>query len=74
MKTVLIDILNEKAIKLLKELEELKLIKFLDGDTPADNSKLPRKASDYKGIISPELSEELQEHIRQSRNQWQNRI
>jgi len=70
MKTVRIDILNERAINLLKELEELKLIRLVDQKTDA----VSLKASDYKGIISSELADKLQEHVQQSRNQWQQRI
>ena len=72
MKTVTIDILNDGAINLLKELEALKLIKF--NEEPSNPDILLKKASDYKGIISPELADQLQEHVRQSRNQWQQRI
>lgn len=30
----------------------------------------PKKASDFKGILSPELTEALQKHVQQSREQW----
>ncbi len=72
MKTVTIDILNEKVMSLLKELEALNLIKMLNAksETPTDK----KKASDYKGIIPPEVSDKMQEHIRQSREEWQHRI
>lgn len=29
-----------------------------------------KKASDFKGILSPQLTEALQQHVQQSREQW----
>ncbi len=33
-------------------------------------AKKNKKASDYKGILSTELTEELLKHVQQSREQW----
>jgi hypothetical protein len=77
MKTVIVDILNEKALNLLRELENLKLIKLLNSDSVEEALSLYRKGkrpSEYKGIIPADLADQLQEHIKQSRNQWQQRI
>ncbi len=71
MRTITINILNEKAINLLKELESLDLIKML---TPSEHLPSPkRKPSDYKGVIPTELNEPMQEGIKKSREEWQNR-
>ncbi len=75
MKTLTIDILNEKVISLLRELEALNLIKVLNTKSSLkDRPPGRKKASDYKGIIPDELGEKMQEHIRQSREEWQHRI
>lgn len=77
MKTIMIDILNEKAINLLRELEALNLIKMLNKDVKPSLKEIPpvkKKASDYKGIIPAEVGEKMQEHVRQSREKWQDRI
>ena len=29
-----------------------------------------KKAADFKGILSPELTEDLQQHVEKSREQW----
>lgn len=33
-------------------------------------AKKNKKPSDYKGILSPALTEALQKHVQQSRKQW----
>lgn len=38
-------------------------------DKPATTKN--KKASDFKGLLSAELTEELQQHVQQSREQWQ---
>jgi hypothetical protein len=73
MKTISIDILNEKAINLLKELEALKLIK-MNGTDSVQQTSIKKKASDYKGIISSKMADEMNDYIRQSREEWRHRI
>jgi len=77
MKTVIVDILNEKVLNLLRELEDLNLIRLLSSDSVKESSIIynqKKKASDYKGIIPTNVADQLQEHIKQSRDQWQQRI
>lgn len=73
MKTITIDILNEKAINLLRELEALNLIKILKKDALPPSKKLSQKKtrpSDYKGIIPSEVAEKLQDYVSKSRKEW----
>lgn len=77
MSTITIDILNERAINLLQELEALNLIKMLKKDVKPPqkaNPAVKKKASEYKGIIPPEVGEKMQEYVRQSREEWKDRI
>ena len=64
---MLIQLTNQKAAGLLHELEELHLIKVLQENTAATKPKLSDK---YKGIISKEQGQQLNEHIKQMRNEW----
>ncbi|MFN4145660.1 MAG: hypothetical protein ACK4GN_07535 [Runella sp.] len=64
--TFLIEVTNEKAIGLLHELEELQLIKVLKTDIALPKKRLSDK---YKGIISKEQANELNDHIRTMRNE-----
>ena len=67
--TILIQLTNKKAAGLLHELEELQLIKVLKQNTVDSKPKLSEK---YKGIISKEKGQKLNEHIKQMRNEWNN--
>ena len=69
MDTVLIQLTNNKAMKLLRELEELHLIKVLKKDKTSSQLKLSHK---YKGIITKEEGKSLNEHIRKMRSEWNN--
>jgi len=74
MQAVTIDSLNNKVMNLLKEMGALGLIRLAKQKSPGDIFLVDKRASVYKGIISSELADQLQEHIGQSRNQWQHLI
>ena len=67
--TMLIQVTNQKAVGLLYELEELDLIKVLKENFTTDKTKLSDK---YKGIISKEQGQSLNEHIKEMRSEWNN--
>lgn len=67
--TMLIQVTNQKAIGLLHELEELRLIKVLKENFAPVKTKLSDK---YKGIITKEQGQNLNEHIKQMRSEWNN--
>lgn len=67
--TMLIQVTDKKAVGLLHELEELRLIKVLKENFAPVKTKLSDK---YKGIISKEQGQNLNEHIKQMRNEWNN--
>lgn len=64
MNTMLIQLTNQKAVKISFELEELCLIKVLKKNVISDQ-KLSEK---YAGKLSKEFAEDLQKHISESRN------
>jgi hypothetical protein len=65
--TMLIQVTNQKAVGLLHELEELDLIKVLKENFAPVKIKLSDK---YKGIITKEQGQNLNEHIKQMRSEW----
>lgn len=67
--TMLIQITNQKAVGLIRELEELDLIKVLNPNFVPVKQKLSDK---YKGIISKEQGQNLNEHIKKMRSEWNN--
>ena len=67
MRTIIIDIINEKAIHLLQDLELLKLIRLR-------KEKSGRKRTDwgkYKGAMSKQSISELDQQLNELRNEWQ---
>ncbi len=64
MDTMLIQLTNHKAVKLLHELEELNLIKVLKENI------LPKEklSNEYRGILSKSEGENLNVHINQMHN------
>jgi hypothetical protein len=69
MDTMLIQLTNQKALKLLYELEELNLIKVLK-----ENVQTKQKLSEkYAGKLPSDIANELQDYVTKSRNEWNNR-
>ena len=66
METVLVQIKNKKAYKLLRNLEDLHIIKLIKKKHSGD-----QKLSDkYRGALSGKVADELHEYVDQSRSEW----
>lgn len=68
METVLVQIKNSKAYKLLEDLEDLQILKVLK-KTILPQQKLSEK---YKGVFSKEDAENFNEHTQTMRKEWDN--
>ncbi|AMR33745.1 hypothetical protein A0256_21070 [Mucilaginibacter sp. PAMC 26640] len=69
METVLLQINNRKAYRLLEDLEDLDIIKVLNKSI-APKQKLSEK---YAGKLPSDVADELQQYVAQSRKEWNNR-
>lgn len=69
METVLVQINNNKAYKLLEDLEDLHILKVLKKNN-LPKQKLSEK---YAGKLPSDIADELQNYVTQSRNEWNNR-
>jgi hypothetical protein len=69
METVLVQIKNSKAYRLLEDLEELHIIKVLKKSS-RPGSKLSEK---YAGQLPAEVADELQIQASESRGEWNDR-
>ena len=68
MVTVLVQINNNKAYKLLENLEELHVLKVLK-----KSMKQSLSLSDkYAGKLTSKTADELQDYVNESREQWNN--
>jgi hypothetical protein len=76
METVLIEISNQKAYKLLEDLEALHILKVLKKSkqpvTIGQDKK--KKPSAFFGTLSREEGEKMQAYILQSRTEWERSI
>lgn len=68
METVLIQINNSKAYRLLEDLEELKILKVLKKNV----SPTQKRSEKYAGKLPENIADELQEYVTKSRNEWDN--
>jgi hypothetical protein len=64
-----IEILNDKAIKLLQYLEELQLIR-LEKKEPKQSTTKPVRRS-FGGRISKEVAEDWQKQLNEMRSEWE---
>lgn len=71
METVLIQIKNRKAHRLLKDLEDMDIITVLKKKVYPSNQKLSEK---YAGKLPQKVAEELQEYVTQGRRKWSSNI
>ena len=69
MNTMLIELTNNKAARLLQDLEDLHIIKVLKKSVEV-KQKLSEK---YAGKLPSDIADELQNYVKQSRNEWNNR-
>ncbi len=67
IQTVTIDIMNEKAMKLLQDLEQLQLIRL----RKEENTPLTKKNINYKGAMKKQNLEEVDDQLEKLRNGWE---
>jgi hypothetical protein len=70
MKTVIVELRNNNALRLLKDLELANIIRVLDKDKKIEKTKL---SSRLRGSISKERAKELNQQLIQMRYEWEKR-
>lgn len=71
METITVELKNKKALKLLQDLEALKIIKL----HPVEIEKRQAdKASKYRGFLSIKTADAMMKDIEESRNEWEERF
>jgi len=69
MRTITVDIINEKALNLLRDLELLKLIR-LRKDMPEEKPATMDWAK-YKGGMSKQPLDEIDQQLNELRSEWE---
>ena len=67
--TILIQLNDKKAVKLLHDLEDLNLIKILKENVKSSPIKLSDK---YRNVFSADDAKSFDEHTQTSRKEWDN--
>ncbi|WP_426327339.1 hypothetical protein [Pedobacter sp. R-06] len=70
MRTITLDILNEKALSLLKDLELLKVIR-LRKDSATSNVTDNDLISKYKGSMQKQPISDVDDQLNSIRNEWE---
>ena len=65
METCLIELTHQKAGDLLRDLEEMNIIRIIRSETQTKPN-----SQRFRGMLSAKTAEALQEHISQSRDEW----
>ena len=69
MKTVTLDILDDKALNLLRDLEALHIIRIQSNDE-GSNSRSLNLAAKYSGKMTKQSTEEINKQLDDLRNEW----
>ena len=67
MQTITIDIINDKALNLLKDMELLQLIRLREEHKINQSSW----ASKYKGAIAKQVLVDVENQLKELRNEWE---
>ncbi|WP_029281613.1 hypothetical protein [Pedobacter sp. R20-19] len=70
MRTVTLDILDDNALNLLKDLELLKVIR-LRRDNQQENLSSEDLVKKYKGSMVPQSKDEVDNQLNNLRNEWE---
>jgi len=70
MRTVTLDILDDKAVNLLKDLESLKVIRLHHINEDKSAERIDRIKS-YKGQMTKQSIEEIEKQLNDLRNEWE---
>jgi len=69
MRTITLDILNDKALSLLKDLEMLEVIRVRRSKAPSGSPE--NLISKYKGAMTAQPVDEIEQQLNDLRNEWQ---
>jgi len=67
MRTITVDIINEKAFNLLKDLEVLQLIRLRESEAVPVKNDL----SKFKGALKKQAIEDVELQLKELRNAWE---
>ncbi|HWD87160.1 MAG TPA: hypothetical protein VG367_03470 [Mucilaginibacter sp.] len=69
MKTITVDILQDEALNLLKDLEAMNVIRLHEVDE-AEHAQRINAIKSYKGLMTKQSREEIDKQLNDLRNEW----
>lgn len=79
MQTFVVEVLNDKAVPLLRDLENLDIIRLTPQESTFTGSlkqdrPVGRLSEQFRGSISPEVAADLHRQLEEMRNEWERDI
>jgi len=71
MKTIIVEIKNDIAMSLLRNLESMQILRVVEDKTVTRKQKLSEK---FSGCLSEDRANELQKELTQMRSEWERDI
>ncbi len=70
MQTFVVEVLNEKAVPLLRDLENLDIIRLIPQGQQPEEQPGPTLSEQFRGSISKDLAADLHRQLTEMRNEW----
>ena len=70
MQIITVELLNDNALPLLQQLEQLNILRLVD----AKQEENDRPRRQWAGSISEETADKMLQHLDQSRDEWERNI
>ncbi len=70
MQTFVVEVLDDKAIPLLRDLENLDVIRLIPHEPEPVEQPRQKLSEQFRGSISPELAADLHRQLEEMRNEW----
>ncbi len=70
MQIITVELLNDNALPLLQQLEQLNILRLIDAKKQGNDQ--PRRL--WAGSISEETADKMLQHLNESRDEWERNI
>ena len=74
MQTFVVEVLDEKAIPLLRDLENLDIIRLISQEPELTDPPKTNLSEQFRGSISPEVAADFHRQLDKMRNEWERDI
>ncbi len=74
MRTITVELLNDKALILLQQLEQLNILRLVNAEKRSDPDRKKDSKRQWAGSISKETARKMLQYTNQSRSEWERNI